>query len=610
MSERTLKNDSEIADMLTEHNAYLRDQVGKIDDRLRSLYRGTDALNSGLQNFQCKINALKQQKYVQEIIIDDGSDLCSRRSVGVKLPSTTLESQGLQGKVANCAVKGLEMISAMFKPLSVELPREMIGNTRLVPNDVYEPIDVHLIRDLPPIVGTEGFAAWNMHELIEPAAELSEIEVGGHSESKEMLNVSINTPIKIEVETPPILQIPSNYTNELSETPSPAATPRMTSALNKQIPVPSNIDTSLIKTIEKPPSQKTEPKTPKVDEIPQASESIQSPPELPTQTKMETAATTNTSVVEKIQAVQAKPSITNKSEDSDDSFDGLFKQTNTIPPSTVTIETASNLEISPKSMSHKTSATSTKKIELPMENKTERRKPTKTIVKRSIFDTSSSSEEEHATIQQPKQRTRPTPKANPRTSVVVQSVESEEEMPKTVLNSVGGDFSNRLNAALLRRPQQPNYTAKAESSTKSLPAASSSSSDTNGSIDLGPQESVTALRGKLGASITRAHTHGKVSDDDTSNKSKSSGDENPKPHLEPSKPTAQLSAGKNDLIQTLKSRPRPPNRRDPAANKPPTNTKLLQSEKKLFSNSIRNQTNFHINYKQENGGNCEEKLKI
>ncbi|KAI6214558.1 hypothetical protein M3Y94_00282600 [Aphelenchoides besseyi] len=574
MSERTLKNDSEIADMLTEHNVYLRDQVCGIDDRLRLLYRDTDALNSGLQNLQCKINALKQQKYVQEIIIDDGSDLCSRRSVGAKLTPTTLGAKGLQDKAGDCAVEGLEMISTMFKPLSVELPRGMIGHTRLVPNDIYEPIDVHLIRDLPPIVGTERFAAWNMHEVIEPAAELSEIEVGGHIELKRMSKVSIDKPIEIEIDTSPILQIPSNYTNEVLETPSPVATPRMISSLNKQSSVPSKINSHQIKTIEQTPTQKIEPTIPKVDESPQAIESIQPSPKLPT--PIETAATTHTSVVEKI---QAKPSTTNKSEDSDDSFDGLFKQTNTILPSTVTIETAPNLETSPKSTSFETPVTSTKKVELPVENKTERRKPTKTIVKRSIFDTSSSSEEEHTPILQPKQRAKPTPKANPRTSVVVQNVESEEEMPKTVLNSVGGDFSNRLNAALLRRPQQPNYTAKADSSTKTVPVASSSSSDTNESIDLGPQESVTALRGKLGASITRAHTHGKVSDDDTSNRSKSSGDEKPKSRPEPSKSTTQLSAGKNDLIQTLKSRPRPPNRRDPTANKSPTNTQSLQSEK-------------------------------
>lgn len=64
--------------------------------------------------------------------------------------------------------------------------------------------------------------------------------------------------------------------------------------------------------------------------------------------------------------------------------------------------------------------------------------------KRSIFDTSSS-EEEPEQIRPVKQITSTVKQPNLTDS-------EEEEMPKSVLNSVSNDFSSRLNQALLKRP--------------------------------------------------------------------------------------------------------------------------------------------------------------
>ncbi|KAI6222337.1 hypothetical protein M3Y99_01505300 [Aphelenchoides fujianensis] len=603
MSERTLKDDSELAEMLAEHNCHLRKNVSALTDRLNAVNRQAGDLQTGLQGLQGEITEMKRENYVQEVIIDEGSDLCSRRSAGIKPPPPPLGANELQEKVGNCAQQGLQMISQMFKPVSVELPTGLVVNAELISNDIYEPIDRHLIRDLPPIVGTPDFNSWDMHEVVKQSSEINEITVGGGEVPSELPAMPPSIPIRSQ-HPPlplPVPQLVSNYADELKEQfeeeITPPASPQIQTPTAITFPpvdggaeieglppisqisqpevssapvaVPSlPIDVSplpVVDSVPPPPSKKPLAPASLVDELKRLH--LAKPEQkAPVKTPVQQAAKP---------AVTSAASPANKEEESDDSFDELFKQV----PANVVLPAAKSVEPPPDPKStpqlppvDPPSAVSIQvQPQYPQEEGAGARKATKTLVKRSIFDTSSSSDDEKPKETRVKAEAKPTPQPTPRAPAPAKSAEAAEvddEMPKTVLNSVSNDFSSRLNAALLRRPQQPTYTAKPQTSSSAAPA-SSSSSDTN-EVDTTERQSVTALRGKLGASITRAHTHGKANSDETSAKSKSSGDEHPPVRSPEPKAAAQPSAGKNDLIQTLKARPRPPNRRDPtAASKPP-----------------------------------------
>lgn len=69
------------------------------------------------------------------------------------------------------------MISQKFKPIAIQIPNQILTET-LVPNDIYEAIDSHLLRDLPPIIGSSSFHSWNVSEIVDRPVETNEITIG------------------------------------------------------------------------------------------------------------------------------------------------------------------------------------------------------------------------------------------------------------------------------------------------------------------------------------------------------------------------------------------------------------------------------------------------
>lgn len=69
------------------------------------------------------------------------------------------------------------MISRTFKPIAVRIPNQILTDN-LIPNDIYEAIDEHLLRDLPPIIGSSSFRSWNVADIVDRPVETSEITIG------------------------------------------------------------------------------------------------------------------------------------------------------------------------------------------------------------------------------------------------------------------------------------------------------------------------------------------------------------------------------------------------------------------------------------------------
>lgn len=83
----------------------------------------------------------------------------------------------LRDNIVQATEQGLQLISQMFKPIAIQIPNQIL-NEHLVPNDIYEPIDSNLIRDLPPIIGSSGFNNWNVSDMIDRPTETNEITIG------------------------------------------------------------------------------------------------------------------------------------------------------------------------------------------------------------------------------------------------------------------------------------------------------------------------------------------------------------------------------------------------------------------------------------------------
>jgi hypothetical protein len=98
-------------------------------------------------------------------------------------PSQQLESKfgnpdaELRDSIKEATEQGIQLISQMFKPIAIQIPNQILSEN-LIPNDIYEPVDPNLIRDLPPVIGSSGFNSWNVSEIVDRPTETSEITIG------------------------------------------------------------------------------------------------------------------------------------------------------------------------------------------------------------------------------------------------------------------------------------------------------------------------------------------------------------------------------------------------------------------------------------------------
>lgn len=113
------------------------------------------------------------------IIEENGSRL--RRQPETKEPASDAE---LLKSIAQATEQGLQLISEHFKPIAIQIPNQIL-NEQLVPNDIYEPIDRNVLRDLPPIIGSAAFASWNTSGSIEHPTETNEIIIGRTEQPKQ-----------------------------------------------------------------------------------------------------------------------------------------------------------------------------------------------------------------------------------------------------------------------------------------------------------------------------------------------------------------------------------------------------------------------------------------
>jgi hypothetical protein len=134
----------------------------------------------------------------------------------------------------------------------------------------------------------------------------------------------------------------------------------------------------------------------------------------------------------------------------------------------------------------------------------------------------------------------------------------EEEMPKSVLNSVSNDFSSRLNQALLKKPSPAPSVTHTNQTTNPDDKPTPSTVIKREPIEQKKQESVAALRGKLGDSIAKAH---RVSTNTLEIKNASSSSDE-------ADVERKIKVEDSSLIQTLKARPKPPARNNQRS-KPP-----------------------------------------
>ncbi|CAD5220507.1 unnamed protein product [Bursaphelenchus xylophilus] len=266
-----------------------------------------------------------------------------------------------------------------------------------------------------------------------------------------------------------------------------------------------------------------------------------------------------------------KPKSSIFSDDSDDSFDKVFN----VKPRQPEPKPSTSI---PTSIS--TSNPSRRAANQPEEEaRKERRKITSKV--RSLFDDSSSDEDLFLTSAH--SVTKPNvpassskePKKNLFSDSDEEQVqvnkeesggeESDEDMPKTVLNSVPNDFSNRLNAALLRKPPQPTFIPKLTDPDQ-VSVKSTSSPKAAQPIDHGPQKSVSALRNQLGDSLTKIH--GSKLGVKTEEKKDTIPSRSPTPPKLPS-PSSQPSTPGQMNFSAVKARPRGPGGRRPP---PPAQT--------------------------------------
>jgi hypothetical protein len=107
------------------------------------------------------------------LIIDENEGPQSRQSE----PQFVNSDAELRDSIAQATEQGLQLISQMFKPIAIQIPNQIL-NEQLIPNDIYEPIDSNLIRDLPPIIGSSSFNSWNVSEMMDRPTETNEITIG------------------------------------------------------------------------------------------------------------------------------------------------------------------------------------------------------------------------------------------------------------------------------------------------------------------------------------------------------------------------------------------------------------------------------------------------
>lgn len=112
----------------------------------------------------------------------DDNDSKSAKQSNI-FPTKSNPNADLRQSIAKATKLGLKMISQQFKPIAIQIPNQIL-NERLVPNDIFEAIDSHLLRDLPPIIGSSGFSSWSPMEINEKTVEISEITIGITSTKK------------------------------------------------------------------------------------------------------------------------------------------------------------------------------------------------------------------------------------------------------------------------------------------------------------------------------------------------------------------------------------------------------------------------------------------
>jgi hypothetical protein len=166
-----------IIDQLKDHLSHVREQLTAADDRMKGLFNDTSDFQLRLQGLQDNIGMLKRKRYVQEVIVDENNDRLSKQSSVKTIPSHNREAD-LHAAISQATLQGLNEISKNFKPISINIPNEIVSNA-LLPNDVYEAIDPHLVRDLPPIIGSREFQLWDARETTKQTKdEMSEITIG------------------------------------------------------------------------------------------------------------------------------------------------------------------------------------------------------------------------------------------------------------------------------------------------------------------------------------------------------------------------------------------------------------------------------------------------
>ncbi|KAI6176436.1 hypothetical protein M3Y97_00798000 [Aphelenchoides bicaudatus] len=600
---KSIQDENLLVDQLKAHLNYVSQQFLQTENRMEQLDKESSDFYFHLQRVQNAISALKHRRYVQELIVDDNSHRHSHASAKPFLNT----DEELRNSIVHATEQGLQVISTMFKPIAIQIPNQILSEN-FIPNDIYEPIDSNLMRDLPPVIGSAGFNSWNVSDLVDRPTETSEITIG-------QTNIPITQPKpQLAKEPSPVLEIKketvveqpasllSNSSAESVEVITPKPKNEFLNQLNERLATENlkKDPPSVSEAVE--PVKRLEQSTPVIQPIAQPRKSkIEEPPKplikdsssddelfkapsVPQRTTpvakplvkppVKAPVKTPESKNEAVQAVKPPTKTIEKpaskapvkksllDDSDDDSFDELFKSPKSLSskPKSATqpkAEEKQPAKISPK-LVEEVVIKSTKTSNQPV-NKTvvtvKRTEPKK----RSIFDSSSSSDEETPPNPQPK----PLPAKAP---ILAES--TDDEMPKNVLNSVSGDFSSRLNQALLKRPPTTSSGSivkpdlKPDEKPEPLPSTTSTKREP---VERKKQESVAALRGKLGDSIAKAHRISASGlDHKTLIKESSSSDE-----AEVRKPKIEDQT----FIQTLKARPRP-------ARAPRSRPPVIQTEEK------------------------------
>ncbi|CAD5214668.1 unnamed protein product [Bursaphelenchus okinawaensis] len=177
---RTLKDDSELIEKVKSHFNQLESRIRQVDESTKDLYYDTELLYNSLEDANNRILLLKNLKYVKEVIVDNVVDHRSIRSQTTQ-PSVRLDdkerAQRMVSTLKSTALKGLVLVNERYK--EVEIPQFEGTSTDLLPKRVFEPVNPYLLRDLPPVIGTDEFSSWDYDKNLErdDADEFSEVVV-------------------------------------------------------------------------------------------------------------------------------------------------------------------------------------------------------------------------------------------------------------------------------------------------------------------------------------------------------------------------------------------------------------------------------------------------